>query len=527
MLFAVSDVVVQLSFVPYLLVIDLFQEIVPADARLVLDRSSNMVTVHLRKAVVGPWGKLSLEADPEALASRREASLEREYERQRQLAAARANASGQQEREATRQQMAVEERARQVLTQRQQEEKETAQAEAVATLKAISREAEDMKKAHPAQSSTVPSATIFAAPSDGAVAVEPARSAQLDKQRAQGRKQILERETEDDTELTRRLVPPRAGHQISIKFTPRSFPTPLRESRAKEEEDWLAKNYLRLKTGPQGPDRPFVERDPAWLKDKGNSFAQAGDWPSADAAYTAALEAQPEDVGLLLNRALARVQQDKADAAAQDCSAVIAHVLGVPFNAEFDLGRCMTVQGSKVQSLPDKARGQVLKALGRVVLSRLRAGTYMLAQEALACLASVDLSHEVASEGCAERVQGLAAAEAHKAAGDGRVRAGDQAGAVDKYTEALALQPQYVQALLNKSAALHALCKWAECEAVCARALDVLSAAQPWATATLEPHFLTPIPCTGTALHSQCKTRAETRIADCRAKLAKQQQSAS
>lgn len=40
-----------------------------------------------------------------------------------------------------------------------------------------------------------------------------------------------------------RSVPAKVG----IEFTPRIFPTPMRESKAAEEEDWIAKNIKHLK----------------------------------------------------------------------------------------------------------------------------------------------------------------------------------------------------------------------------------------------------------------------------------------
>jgi dyslexia susceptibility 1 candidate gene 1 protein len=59
---------------------------------------------------------------------------------------------------------------------------------------------------------------------------------------------------EEEEEEVRYIPPPRsAGLSLSadqkkdIKFTPRVFPTPMRESKAAEEEDWVAKNRRHMK----------------------------------------------------------------------------------------------------------------------------------------------------------------------------------------------------------------------------------------------------------------------------------------
>ena len=47
------------------------------------------------------------------------------------------------------------------------------------------------------------------------------------------------------------LPDPRAGGVLKMKFTPRIFPTPMRESKQCEEEDWIAKNRSHLRKNPQ------------------------------------------------------------------------------------------------------------------------------------------------------------------------------------------------------------------------------------------------------------------------------------
>jgi dyslexia susceptibility 1 candidate gene 1 protein len=42
------------------------------------------------------------------------------------------------------------------------------------------------------------------------------------------------------------IPPPRSCRTSVLSFTPRTFPTPMRESTAREEEDWLAKNKFKV-----------------------------------------------------------------------------------------------------------------------------------------------------------------------------------------------------------------------------------------------------------------------------------------
>jgi hypothetical protein len=55
----------------------------------------------------------------------------------------------------------------------------------------------------------------------------------------------------DEKEREMKFVPPPRSLQsdckVGIEFTPRIFPTPMRESKAAEEEDWIARNRKHLK----------------------------------------------------------------------------------------------------------------------------------------------------------------------------------------------------------------------------------------------------------------------------------------
>jgi hypothetical protein len=50
----------------------------------------------------------------------------------------------------------------------------------------------------------------------------------------------------DDDEDVVYVPPPRNVRKTLLSFTPRSFPTPMRESTARQEDDWLAKNKYKV-----------------------------------------------------------------------------------------------------------------------------------------------------------------------------------------------------------------------------------------------------------------------------------------
>ncbi|CAM5145137.1 unnamed protein product [Eretmochelys imbricata] len=100
---------------------------------------------------------------------------------------------------------------------------------------------------------------------------------------------------------------PRSAGTIKISFTSRVFPTALRESRVAEEEEWLHKqaearramnaNFSELK------DLNEEEKNPDWLKDKGNKMFATGNYLAAVNAYNLAILLNNKIPVLYLNRA--------------------------------------------------------------------------------------------------------------------------------------------------------------------------------------------------------------------------------
>ncbi|XP_053742708.1 dynein assembly factor 4, axonemal [Synchiropus splendidus] len=101
---------------------------------------------------------------------------------------------------------------------------------------------------------------------------------------------------------------PRVPGHILVSFTPRVFPTALRESRVAEEEEWLrkqaqARRALAGEDAAELPDLSQQERSPDWLKEKGDKCFASGNFQAALNAYDLAIRLNPRLPALHSNRA--------------------------------------------------------------------------------------------------------------------------------------------------------------------------------------------------------------------------------
>ncbi|XP_067999983.1 dynein axonemal assembly factor 4 [Melanerpes formicivorus] len=103
------------------------------------------------------------------------------------------------------------------------------------------------------------------------------------------------------------LPAPRSAATIKTRFTARVFPTPLRESRVAEEEEWLHKQAEARRTVSADfselEDLKEEEKNPDWLKDKGNKMFATGNYLAAVNAYNLAIRLNNKLPLLYLNRA--------------------------------------------------------------------------------------------------------------------------------------------------------------------------------------------------------------------------------
>ncbi|OWF47556.1 dyslexia susceptibility 1 candidate gene 1 protein homolog [Mizuhopecten yessoensis] len=130
-------------------------------------------------------------------------------------------------------------------------------------------------------------------------------------------------------------IPKREVGKIEVSFTARVFPTPVRESQTPQEDEWLKKQAESRKILElQDKDLTEEERNPMFLRDKGNGFFQAGNFQSAINAYTHALRLNPKMHGLYSNRAACHLKLRNYFKCIEDCSKAMDLLLPpVPQNA--------------------------------------------------------------------------------------------------------------------------------------------------------------------------------------------------
>ncbi|KAL1451678.1 hypothetical protein WDU94_006033 [Cyamophila willieti] len=120
----------------------------------------------------------------------------------------------------------------------------------------------------------------------------------------------------------------RTQGQIGVKFTPRVFPTPMRESMAPEEEEWLKKQAeARQACGFIASDLRPEENNPDWVKAKGDQMFKAGNYLGAVSAYTHGIKLCPKLASLYSNRAAAHIAMNNMFKAVDDAAEVRISIL--------------------------------------------------------------------------------------------------------------------------------------------------------------------------------------------------------
>ena len=126
----------------------------------------------------------------------------------------------------------------------------------------------------------------------------------------------------DKSELSQPKV--RGAGTIEIAFTPRVFPTPARESKKTEEDEWLQKQAeARKRADVNLAELTEAEKDPGLLRQKGNSYFQQQNYQGAVNVFTHAINLFPKMPELYSNRAACHLKLRNFFKALDDSSKAI------------------------------------------------------------------------------------------------------------------------------------------------------------------------------------------------------------
>uniref|UniRef100_A0A2A4JKU1 Dynein axonemal assembly factor 4 n=1 Tax=Heliothis virescens TaxID=7102 RepID=A0A2A4JKU1_HELVI len=126
-------------------------------------------------------------------------------------------------------------------------------------------------------------------------------------------------------ENAKRVLPRlRETMSLEVKHTPRTFPTPSRESTADEEAAWLKNITLaRRATGFVSEDLRPEEQDPQWCKIKGDEFFKNGNFLGAVSAYSHGITLSDKLPSLYANRSATHFALGNFNKCLNDCSTAL------------------------------------------------------------------------------------------------------------------------------------------------------------------------------------------------------------
>jgi len=339
---------VSINSPPYFLELDLHGRIDNAKSTVAVRRGE--IELRLTKAQPGQWGRLLVDL-PKA---------ERLLRRSESRAAAEAQAREQVDRKKKKQwddsrfslsqQMDQDRASRERLDQLQLDEKRAAAAELAGWQAEQDQQVAAAKKLAGAPAAGMPKQPQRARIEELETGAEPTDAPPLLAPDAPSDAGAIFDDAKDATAVVPapapapapELPPPRRAGAVTIKFTPKLLPAPARTKGPEGDADLPSTDPLAAPqlisadglsaNGNGGVD--ISQRDPLWLKDRGDTFFLRRDWGAAEHAYglvltqfASSIMAQAIDCVLscFSNRAACRLQQGKLLAAADDCG----HALGI------------------------------------------------------------------------------------------------------------------------------------------------------------------------------------------------------
>lgn len=131
----------------------------------------------------------------------------------------------------------------------------------------------------------------------------------------------LKSNRENNKTLEKPIPKLRNTSTVEVSFTPREFPTPSRESRLEEENEWLKKQAeARRSVGFVCEDLRPEEKNPQYLKSRGDEFFKSGNYLGAISAYSFGIKLCDKYVDLYIARSRAQFAIGNFHKVIDDCS---------------------------------------------------------------------------------------------------------------------------------------------------------------------------------------------------------------
>uniref|UniRef100_A0A8C5M5V3 Dynein axonemal assembly factor 4 n=1 Tax=Leptobrachium leishanense TaxID=445787 RepID=A0A8C5M5V3_9ANUR len=295
----------KVSFSPFLFEAFLFAPI--DDCKSSAKIGNGIILFTLYKQIPSAWDALtSTNLEKEEMQRIREEAIVRVQEKTKEDKKAKAENKRENEKYSLAVMMKIEEEERKRIEDVKEEERRRA-TEEMEKWKAQQRKEETRKKAEEEKRKSNTNKTMF--PTHPKPSVK-----EHERNCVQNSKTLKEKVLPDV----------RATACINITFTPRVFPTAVRESRAAEEEEWLqkqaeARRAINL-SDKELADLKEEEKNPEWLKDKGNKLFAAGDYLAAVNALNLAIRLNDKIPALYLNRSACHLKLRNLHKAIEDSS---------------------------------------------------------------------------------------------------------------------------------------------------------------------------------------------------------------
>ena len=310
----------KVSYPPYLFEALLKYKIDTKNSRVTI--ANGFIEINLKKQESQLWMELKSELgkDKTIMQQKRREALEEEQNRCEKSVTERRSVVDRQKKQGVSEQMDLESQVRHKIEGRKENEKKLA-TKALDELKDVEQKtfSEKCVKSHSQRKSV----TFQSDQSNSAL-----KYIKNKTESGKGRvsKNIFEIETEK--------APIRKVGTIQCHFTPRVFPTPERESKKAEEDEWLAK-LAEARRNPKFESDDNMElndyqnTNPQWLKDKGDQLYKNGDLESAYNVYTQAIELNTTLPSVYANRAVCLLKMTRFTECIDDCTKAISLLVPV------------------------------------------------------------------------------------------------------------------------------------------------------------------------------------------------------